>query len=552
MAQNDIIFTRAEGGLSRPLAGKDHLSGMLFYTAGSLPSGFSSGDRIKKIFSITEAETLGIVDDHSDETKGTGGQVTVTGTWAIGEIVRIEIDGASLGQFVLTDTTITALVVGSVAAINANTSTGLKHGWVAVDADPIITLTQPTKLGIVNNGGSHIAFVDRNAADTAPSAGGSGTVVQFSSGVGSYFAILHYHISEYFRLQPKGVLWVGIFDQATFDGTEIETIQNFTDGELRELAIYLSHETFASSQLTIIQGKLDTLATQHAPMSVVFHSDLSSATLSTLADLATLSNERVSMLISEEGDYHILIYDNAKAYISGDKVTFQGKTYRSKIKTIGNSPFDGTKWVELRENLQAISGFSIGTTGVCLGTVSLANVHEDIGWVAKFNLVTETGLDEVAFATGDLWNDISDSLKTTLNDFHYIYLRKHRGVDGTFFNDSFTAIASTSDFATIENNRTADKAQRNIRTNMLPNLLSPLTVNPNGTLSETTIALFKKDTERPLIDMVTADELSAQEVTIDPTQNVLATSILNIGVLLVPRGVAREIRFILGFAVKLK
>lgn len=554
MAQNDITFVRAEGGLGRPLVGKDHLSGMLFYTSGSLPSGFASDDRIKKIFSLPEAETLGIVDDHSDETKGTGGQVTVTGTWVIGEIVRIEIDGASLGQLVLADTTITALVAGLVAAINANTSTGLKHGWVAVDADPIITLTQPAKLGIVNNGGSHLVFVDRNAADTAPSAGGDSTDVQFSSGVGSYFTVLHYHISEYFRLQPKGVLWVGIFAQNTFDGTEIETIQNFTDGELRELAIYLSHEVFASSQLTIIQGKLDTLATQHAPMSVVFHSDLSSATLSTLADLTTLSNERVSMLIGEEGDYHILIYDNAKAYISGDKVTFQGKTYRSKADTTGNSPWDGTKWVELRENLQAISGFSIGTSGVTLGAVSFANVHEDIGWVAKFNLVTDPvllGLDEVAFATGDLWNDISDSLKGTLNDFHYIYLRKHRGATGTFFSDSFTAISLTSDFATIENNRTADKAQRNIRANMLPNLLSPLFVNEDGTLSEITIALFKKDSEKALIDMVTAGELSAQRVEIDPTQNVLSTSIINIGVTLVPVGVAREIRFILGFSVKL-
>ena len=547
MAQNDITFSRAEGGLGRPLAGKDHLSGMLFYTAGSLPSGFTTSDRIKKIFSITEAETLGIVDDHSDETKGTGGQVAIGGTWSEGEVATITIDGVTLGTHTVVSGSVDVadVVAALVIDINAGTATGIKHGWVAADvAGTDVALTQPNKLGIFNNAGAHVGFV--TDAGT-----GTGTPTQFTSGVGSYFALLHYHISEYFRLQPKGVLWVGIFAQNTFDGTEIETIQNFTDGELRELAIYLSHETFASSQLTIIQGKLDTLATQHARMSVVFHSDLSSATLSTLADLTTLSNERVSMLIGEEGDYHVLAYDNAKAYISGDKVTFQGKTYRSNAETTGNAPWDGTKWVVLRENLQAISGFSIGTSGVCLGVVSFANVHENIGWLAKFNLVTGTGLDEVAFATGDLWKDVSDSLKTSLNDFHYIYLRKHRGKDGTFFNDSFTAISETSDFATIENNRTVDKAQRNIRTNMLPNLLSPLTVNEDGTLSEVTIALFKKDSERPLIDMITAGELSAQKITINPAQDVLATSIVDIGVLLVPRGVARKIRFIIGFAVKL-
>lgn len=548
---NDILFNRGEGGLGRPLPGKDHLSAMLFYTAGSLPSGFGTSDRIKKIFSLNEAENLGILDDHSDETKGTGGQVTVTGTWVIGEIVRIEIDGAVLGQFVLTDTAITSVVAGLVAAINAGTATGIKHGWIATDADPIITLVQPDKLGIVNNGGSHLVFVDRNATDTAPSAGGSSTDVQFSSGVGSYFAIMHYHISEFFRVQPKGVNWVGIYAQATYTGAEIELIQNLANGEIRQLGIYLSHEVFASSQLTASQGFLDTLQTEHKPLSVVLHADLSSAALSTLPDLTTLSNERVSMLIGEEGDYHQAAYSNTKAYLSSEKVTFQGKVYISKAATKGNAPWDGTKWTVLRENLQAISGFSIGTMGQVLGDVSFAKVHENIGWVAKFNIVSGTGLDEVAFATKDLWKDIATSLKDTLNDYHYIFLRKIQGISGTFNSDSFTAIAATSDFATIENNRTMDKAVRNIRTNVLPNLNAPLYVNEDGTLSEATISLFKNDSQRALIDMVTDGELSAQSVSINPTQNVLSSSKIIISVVLVPVGVARIIEFNIGFQVKL-
>lgn len=552
MALPNIKFIRGEGGLGRPLPGKDHLSSMLFYTAGSLPSGFTSDDRIKKILSLNEAESLGIVDDHSDETKGTGGQVTVTGTWEIGEIVRMEIDDAVLGQFILTDTTITALVAGLVAVINAGTATGIKHGWVATDADPIITLVQPDKLGIVNNGGSHLVFVDRNATDTASSAGGDSTDVQFTSGVGSYFAILHYHISEYFREQPKGITWVGIFAQATYDGAEVETVQNFANGEIRQTGIYVSHEVFASSQLTATEGFLDTLETEHKPMSVVFHSDLSSATLSTLPDISALSNKRVSMLIGEEGDYHQPVYDNAKAYLSGEKVTFQGKAYISKANTTGNAPWDGTKWTELRENLQAISGFSIGTMGATLGNVSFAKVNESIAFVAKFNIVTGTGLDEVAFATKDLFRDISTNLKDTLNDFHYTFLRKIQGITGTFNSDSFTAITITSDFATIENNRTIDKAVRNIRTNVLPNLNAPLFVNNDGSLAEDTISLFKNDSQRALVDMVADGELSAQSVSIDPTQNVLSTSKIVIKVTLVPVGVAREIEINIGFAVKLQ
>ena len=51
--------------------------------------------------------------------------------------------------------------------------------------------------------------------------------------------------------------------------------------------------------------------------------------------------------------------------------------------------------------------------------------------------------------------------------------------------------------------------------------------------------------------MVRDEELSTQLVSIDPNQDVLATSIIIIGVTLVPVGVARKIQFDIGFAVKL-
>jgi len=547
MALPDITFNRIEGGLGRPLPGKDHISAMLFYTAGLLPSGFSSSDRIKKILSVPEAEALGILDDHSDETKGTGGKIVIGGTWIAGETATIAIDEGILGTHTVVagSVAIADVVAALVADINGGTSIGIKHGWIAADVGGTdVTLTQPAKLGIVNNGGAHIVF-------TETSASGTGTPTQFTGGIGSYFAVLHYHISEYFREQPKGVDFVGIFAQGTYDATEVETIQNFAQGEIRQLGIYLSHEVFASSQLTTTQGKLDILETEHKPLSVVFHSDLSSATLSTLPDLTTLSNERVSMLIGEEGDFHQAAYVNTKAYLSGEKVTFQGKAYISKANTTGNAPWDGSNWTELREDLESISGFSIGTMGTTLGNVSFAKVNESIGFVAKFNVVTGTGLDEVAFATGDLFKNISTSLKDSLNDFHYTFLRKLDGISGTFNSDSFTAIATTSDFATIENNRTMDKAIRNIRTNVLPLLNSPLFVNEDGTLREDTISLFRNNADKPLVDMLVADEISARKVTIDPSQNVLASSVLNIGVLIVPVGVARSIVFNIGFAVNI-
>ncbi len=57
---NDVIFNRGEGGLGRALAGEDHVSGLLAYlVTADLPASFNT-DKIKVIYSIEEAEALGI------------------------------------------------------------------------------------------------------------------------------------------------------------------------------------------------------------------------------------------------------------------------------------------------------------------------------------------------------------------------------------------------------------------------------------------------------------------------------------------------------------
>jgi len=237
MSLPTITFIRQEGGLGRPLAGNDHISSHIFYTAGNLPSGFGSSDRIKKIFSVADAEALGILADHADETKGTGGQTVISGVWAADETATIKVDGGVLALFtVLTGSVaISDVVAGLVAAVNAETTSGRKHGWTAADVGGTdVVLTQPAKLGIKNNTAG-ITFEETAAGS------GAGAVTQFSSGVGSYFAVMHYHISEYFRLQPKGVLYVGIFAQAAYTGAEIQTVQDFAEGEIKQMGIYLSH-----------------------------------------------------------------------------------------------------------------------------------------------------------------------------------------------------------------------------------------------------------------------------------------------------------------------
>jgi len=387
-----LIFERNKSGLGRPLDGKDHYTGLLFFIAdANLPSGFATNDRTKKIFSISGAEDLGI-------TEGS----------------------ATNGEF-----------------------------W--------------------------------------------------------------YHINEFFRMAPKGVLFVSFQDSASIDLSKIEDVQNFADGELRQIGVYdpttLTAGTIPTN-LNALQASATTLEANDRPLSVVYSGDTTGLALGSYPDLRALTNKNVSMAIGQDGN-------GAGAALS-------------TTLTRG-----------------------IGSIGLVMGTISSASVQLNIGWVREFNLVSGVEFDVPAFTSGELVKDTAPATLTSLDSLGYIFIKKFQDFTGSFFNDSHTAITTANDLSYLESNRVIDKAIRLVREFMLPNLNSPLTVNDNGELSEDTIAVFKNDSDRALEQMLTAGEISASQTLIDPTQNVLSTSEIVMTLEIVPVGVARTIRIKIGFTANL-
>ena len=57
-----LKFIRTNGNIPKKLAGEDHISGLVIYSA-ALPSGFSESERIKAVSTIETAEALGITAD---------------------------------------------------------------------------------------------------------------------------------------------------------------------------------------------------------------------------------------------------------------------------------------------------------------------------------------------------------------------------------------------------------------------------------------------------------------------------------------------------------
>jgi hypothetical protein len=507
MALNNITFNLGQGGLGRPLPGEDHISGLVFYTSGNLPSGYSVSNRIKQLFSLQDAEAAGIVNNFSDETKAAASYL-VTGVGTDGNTVELKVNEymgrvVSLGIYtkVTADTTVGNVATALAAIINAGTNT---HGYTATVNTATVTITARAGMGVFLNAGSPLTATYSSGATLA------GTITQFTGGVASKYAVWHYHIGEYFRLQPQGNIYVGIFAvPSPYTFTEITTVQAFSGGKIRQIGIYKDSAAFASGDITAIHNVCAANAVAHKELIALYGADISgTADISTLADLSTLTANYCTAVISQDGG------------------AIGAQLYYSTAK-------------------------SVTTLGAALGAVARAKVSHSIAWIAQFNISNGTECDVLAFANGVLFShsSITDSLLSLLQDERYLFLRKFVGIAGSYFNENPTSVALSSDYAYITDNRTMQKATRGIYASVLPALNSPITLNSNGTLSDEAVAYFEGLAEGPLFEMVRNGELSGFNVTVNTQQNVLTTGILVINVTLVQIATGRNIVVNIGYNV---
>ena len=508
MALPNINFVQSTSGLGKPLAGTDYVSGYIHYypTGRTLPTGFTSSDRIKKVFSVADAVALGITNTSLGATKATA-TFTVTTKAVVGDTFALTcntIEGAKLGTPVTLcsftavtgdDTSVTTTADRISLEINAGTQT---HGFTASNALGVVTIVAPANQGVfLNSGTPYVATIVGTLA---------GTLVQnVVAGIASFIDIVYYHISEYFRLQPKGELYVGLYVQeSTYAFADMTTMVNFSSGSIKQFGVYQNNVAWTTAHPTALQAIATANEAVYKPIQIVYGAEISgTASIASLTNITTLTAPNVSVSISQDG------------YASG-------------------------------YTLYKATGKSIGCVGALLGAVSFASVSDSIAWIQKFKM-DNVELATINFANGQVFTSIADSQLETLNTYGYIFLKTHVGIDGSYWSDSKTVVVSTSDYSTIENNRVYQKITRVVRANMLPALSSPIKVNADGTLTAATIGYFESLANAPLEQMEADNELSAHKIIINPNQNVLATSQLELTLQNVPIGVARIIKINVGF-----
>lgn len=506
--RGDITFIKGQGASKRTGAGEDYISGLVLYT-GTLPSGFTSTANIKQMFSIVDAENAGIKADYSDETKASGSYL-VTATGTNGDTMNIKVaepNGVTvdLGTYTkaVGETTVNAVASAIAAIINAGTKS---HGYTALATTATVAITARPGLGIFLNSGTPITVTLSAGATIA------GTLTQFTGGVATKQAVWHYHIAEYFRGNPNSSLWVGFFPvPSTYTFSEITLLQTAANGKIRQVGVFKDSAAYASADLTAIDLEIKTNNdAKHKPLSALYAADLKAMTdITTCADLSVLSANKVSSIIGQDG-------------------------------------------AALGAYLFATTGKSVTHLGIALGMLSLSSVSEDFGQPAKFNISNGTENDVPAFANGQLLSApaLSDAALDAIDGKRHIFGQTYVGYAGTYFNDNHCAVALTSDYAYINDNRVIDKAIRGVYTALIPYLKSKLLKNSDGTLAATAVKFLESQALAPLYQMSRDQDLgevTASDVYIDPSQNVTSTSLLIVNVYLNENGIARNIQVPISF-----
>lgn len=319
--------------------------------------------------------------------------------------------------------------------------------------------------------------------------------------------VLHYQLSEIFRINPSISLYVGIFTKPTdYKFTEIKTVQNFANGRIRQMALWCGDKAFDVDDLTAIQGVADALDAENAPLSILYAPQVT-AIGELPTNVAGANQYRTSVVIAQAG--------------SG----IAAELYAAEANQTAKA--------------------SVSAVGVVLGLVSAAAVHQSIGWVKNF----PTGINVPAFSDGTLYRDIDKALIEQLDAGRYLFFVTHVGQAGSYMNDSHTMDSAISDYAMIENVRTMDKAVRGIRTYLVPELGGNIYVDAEtGKMQAYSISHLETTANKALEDMEKAGELSGYRVEIDPDQNILSTSEVEIIIRQVAVGVMRKIKVKIGFA----
>lgn len=345
--------------------------------------------------------------------------------------------------------------------------------------------------------------------------------------------LVFHHISEFFRMNPNGSLWIMLVAQSV-------TLTQMAD-KANAYAYKLindSHEVSGETPARRL-GIFRCPATGYSPTTTDgMDADVFTAVAKAKELMTQLDSEKAWLgSIGIEGRAFTGTATNADSLRALEK----GGVY----VVIGQ---DG--------DIAAIDALhaSYAALGTFLGTRSRAKVNESTAWPEKFNLQDEglTKFIDLRLSSNLSIGSYSVTDQTTLHDKGYIFAKRHRGLAGAYWSSNPSCDLESSDFAYITDREVMAKAARLVYAALLPKVESPVTVDAaTGKLDPGFVTYLERLGQSALAEMESAVEVSGKDVYIDPNQNIISTGVLAVKFTIVPTGTARQIEAYIGFATSL-
>jgi len=194
------------------------------------------------------------------------------------------------------------------------------------------------------------------------------------------------------------------------------------------------------------------------------------------------------------------------------------------------------------------AGAANQAVGLVAGRIATASVERNIG------RVMDGALNVLTMFAGEKAIELADT--EAIYNKSYITFRTFTGISGYYISDGLMATKETDDYNQLTAVRTIDKASRIAYAVMVQQILDKVQVRSNGTMLKPVIVSWQRIIKNAVASNMTANgELSDDggdggvEVYIDPAQDVLATSTINVEIRVRPFGYARYIKVLLGFTI---
>ncbi|MDE5703328.1 MAG: DUF2586 family protein, partial [Bacteroidales bacterium] len=179
--------------------------------------------------------------------------------------------------------------------------------------------------------------------------------------------------------------------------------------------------------------------------------------------------------------------------------------------------------------------------GMVLGRAAKAEPQQDLGRV-KFGSLAAAGY----FTDGSPFLD-KQGLAESLNDAGFIFFLNYPGKNGCYLNGCPMACSPTDDYAVLNNGRIMDKAMRIAYDTYISEIMDNVAVGADGKLPAGVCSSFESMIENAVAAQMDG-QISSFSAYVNPDQNILSTSRLEIECSVVPLGVLKNIHVLLAFS----